>query len=78
MSDIRTLVSILKKSRRLSISLPFLRYEMDLRQIWDSRPVDQRIAKLDQIRADLSAAVDAVTELQQEAQRSKREAERFR
>jgi hypothetical protein len=78
MPDLSTLANTLKKRGKLSLSLPFLRYEMDLRQIWDSRPVDQRIAQLDLIRADLTAAVDAVAELQREAQDNKREAERFR
>jgi hypothetical protein len=78
MADIRQLISILKKSSRLSLSIPFFRYEMDLGQALDPRTVDERIARLDQIRADLGGAIDAVTELQKEAQDNKREASQLR
>jgi len=78
MADIQQLVSILKKSSRLSFSIPFFRYEMDLGQALDPRTVDERIARLDQIRADLSGAIDAVTELQKEAQDNKHEATQLR
>lgn len=78
MADIQQLVNILKKSSRLSFSVPFFRYEMDLGQALDPRTVDERIARLDQIRADLSGAIDAVTELQKEAQDNKKEADRLR
>ena len=51
---------------------------MDLGQALDPRTVDERIARLDQIRADLSGAIDAVTELQREAQDNKKEANQLR
>lgn len=51
---------------------------MDLSQALDARTVDERLARLDQIRTDLGAAVDAVTELQREAQDNKKEAEALR
>jgi predicted phage gp36 major capsid-like protein len=78
MPDIQQLVSILKKSSRLSFSIPFFRYEMDLGQALDPKTVDERIARLDQIRADLIGAIDAVTELQKEAQDNKKEAKQLR
>jgi hypothetical protein len=78
MADIQQLVSILQKSSRLSFSIPFFRYEMDLGQALDPKTVDERIARLDQIRADLGGAIDAVTELQKEAQDNKKEAENLR
>ena len=78
MQDIQRILSVLKKSSRISLSVPFFRYEMDLGQALDPRTVDERIARLDQIRADLSGAIDAVTELQREAQDNKKEAEQMR
>jgi hypothetical protein len=78
MTDIQQLLSILKKSSRLSLSLPFFRYEMDLGQALDPKTVDERIARLDQIRADLGGAIEAVTELQREAQDNKKEAKQLR
>lgn len=78
MANIQQLVNILRKSSRLSFSLPFFRYEMDLGQALDPRTVDERIARLDQIRTDLSGAIDAVTELQREAQDNKKEADHLR
>jgi hypothetical protein len=44
---------------------------MDLGQALDPKTVDERIARLDQIRSDLGAAIDAVSELQREAQQNK-------
>jgi hypothetical protein len=78
MADIQSLVSVLKRSTKLSVSLPFLSYEMDFAQALDPRTVDERIARLDQIRSELSGAIDAVTELQREAQDNKKEAESLR
>lgn len=78
MADIQSIVSVLKRSSKLSVSLPFLRYEMDLAQALDPKTVDERIARLDQIRSDLNGAIDAVTELQREAQDNKKEAESLR
>ena len=51
----------LKTVREPSLSC----YEMDLAQALDPKTVDERIARLDQIRTDLTGAIDAVTELQQ-------------
>lgn len=78
MVDIQSVVSVLKRCSKLSVSLPFLRYEMDLAQALDQKTVDERIARLDQIRSDLNGAIDAVTELQREAQDNKKEAESLR
>lgn len=72
------LINSLKKTSHISVSLPFLRYEIDLGQALDQRTVDERIARLDQIRTDLSGAIDAVTELQREAQDNKKEAQQLR
>lgn len=74
MTDAKKFFDAIKKSSKLSVSLPFLRYEMDLGQALDDQTVDERIARLDQIRTDLGAAVDAVAELQREALDNKREA----
>ena len=78
MADIQSVVSVLKSNSKLSVSLPFLRYEIDLAQALDPKTVDERIARLDQIRNDLNAAVEAVVELQSEAQDNKKEAEELR
>jgi vesicle coat complex subunit len=78
MSKPKKIIDFLKKNSKISLSLPFVRYEMDLSQALDSRTVDERLARLDQIRTDLGAAVDAVTELQREAQDNKKEAEVLR
>lgn len=78
MADVQDLIDALKKSGKLSVSLPFLRYEMDFGQALDPRTVDERIARLAQIHADLHAAAEAVAELQREARDNKREAESLR
>jgi hypothetical protein len=78
MADTKKVIDILRKSSKLSVSLPFLRYEMDLSQALDNRNVDERIARLDQIRTDLGAAVEAGSELQREAQDNKQEAHLLR
>ncbi len=78
MVDAQQIIEVIKKSSKISLSLPFLRYEMDLSQGLDTRTVDERLARLDRIRADLGAAVDAVAELQREAQDNKKEAEVLR
>ncbi len=78
MTDIHSFVSVLKRNTKLSLSLPFLRYEVDLAQALDPKTVDERIARLDQIRNELSGAIDAVTELQREAHDNKKEAESLR
>lgn len=78
MAVIQSFVTAFKKNTKLSVSLPFLRYEIDLAQAIDPTTVDERIARLDQIRNDLNAAVEAVAELQREAQDNKKEAEELR
>ena len=78
MADIQSFISALKRSTKVSVSLPFLRYEIDLAQAIDPKTVDERIARLDQISNDLNAAVEAVAELQREAQNNKKEAEELR
>jgi prefoldin subunit 5 len=78
MADAKTIIEVLKRNSKLSLTVPFLRYEMDLGQALDAKTVDERIARLDQIRTDLGAAIDAVSELQREAQQNKKEAETLR
>lgn len=71
MRDAKTIIEVLKRNSKLSLTIPFIRYEMDLGQALDPKTVDERIARLDQIRSDLGAAIDAVSELQREAQQNK-------
>lgn len=78
MRDIESILSMLKRSSKLSVSLPFLRYEMDLAEALNPKTVDERIARLDQIRNELTGAIEAVAELQREAQQNKEEAESLR
>lgn len=78
MRDAKTIIEVLRRNSKLSVSLPFFRYEMDLGQALGAKSVDERIARLDQIRSDLRAAVDAVAELQREAQQNKKQAEALR
>ena len=78
MAAIQQLIAALAKNSRVSVSLPFLRYELDLNQALDPAQVDERIARLDQIHADLKAAAEAVQELQREARDNRTEAESLR
>lgn len=78
MSPIQNVLSAIKKNSKVSVSLPFLRYELDLTQALDPVTVDERIARLDKIRAELEAAAQAVGELRREAQDNKQEAESLR
>ena len=78
MAEIQQLLSALAKHSRVSVSLPFLRYELDLNQALDPKVVDERIARLDQIHADLHAAAEAVQALQREARDNRTEAESLR
>ncbi len=78
MSQIQSVIDAIKKNSKVSVSLPFLRYELDLTQALDPATVDERIARLDQIKADLTAAAEAVAELQREAQDNKKEAQSLR
>jgi hypothetical protein len=78
MANIQSFASALKKNSKLSLSIPFIRYEIDLAQAIDPKTVDERIARLDQIRSDLNAAVEAVAELQREALDNKKEADVLR
>lgn len=78
MPPVAQVIAALKKNSKVSVSLPFLRYELDLTGALDPAGVDERIARLDQIRADLQAAAEAVTELQKEARDNKLEAESLR
>ena len=78
MTTIQTVISSLKKNSKLSLSLPFFRYELDLTQALDPTSVDERISRLDQIRNDLNGAIEAVIELQAEAQENKKEADNLR
>jgi hypothetical protein len=75
---VQQVIAALRKNSKVSVSLPFLRYELDLTGALDPAVVDERIARLDQIRADLHAAAEAVNELQREARDNKLEAESLR
>ncbi|MBK6659275.1 MAG: hypothetical protein IPG43_14495 [Proteobacteria bacterium] len=78
MSQIQSVIAAIKKNSKVSVSLPFLRYELDLTQALDPATVDERIARLDQIRKELEAAAEAVGELRREAFDNKQEAESLR
>ena len=78
MSQISQVISAIKSNSKVSVSLPFLRYELDLTQALDPVTVDERIARLDKIRDELEAAAVAVGELRREAQDNKKEAESLR
>lgn len=78
MAPVQQVIAALKKNSKVSVSLPFLRYELDLTGALDPAVVDDRIARLDQIRGDLQDAVEAVAELQKEARDNKLEAESLR
>jgi hypothetical protein len=78
MSQLQSVISAITKNSKVSVSLPFLKYELDLTQALDPATVDERIARLDQIRSDLTDAAEAVAELQREARDNKQEAEALR
>jgi tetrahydromethanopterin S-methyltransferase subunit A len=58
---------------RVRISLPFLSYEWQINDVLDSKDVDERIARLGEIKRELEGAIDAVTSLQKEANTRKQE-----
>ena len=66
------------RSVRFRILLPFFSYEVNLNDIVDSATVDERIAKLGEIKRDLEAAIVAVESLQGEAEARKVEADSLR
>lgn len=68
------LLELLKGVSRISFGLPLVGIELDIRQALDPRTIDERLARLDQIKSDLHAAAEAVSELQREAHENKREA----
>lgn len=68
---------LLKHNARFRVSLPFLSYEVNVKDLIDSSNADERIAKLGEIKRDLGAAVIAVESLQTEATTRKTEADRL-
>lgn len=56
---------------RIRINLPFMSYEITPAELLSRRDIDERIAKLEKVRADLLDAVDAVKLLEDEAHTSK-------
>lgn len=72
------ITNALKRGARFRVSLPFISYEMNLNDLVDSSNVDDRIAKLGEIKSDLEAAVLAVDSLKSEAEARKAEANNLR
>ena len=72
-----TLEKILR-STRFSIRGIFPSIEIDFRELVDSKPIDDRIAHLDQIHKDLIAASQAVETLKSEAVTNRDEVENLR
>ena len=67
------LKDLLTKNAKIRISFPFFSYEITPDELLNSKSVDERISKLEKVRADLLDAVNAVESLQEEAQQSKSE-----
>ena len=78
MGKITNAIKAMKQSARFRISLPFFSYEMNLKELVDSTNIDDRIAKLGEIKADLEAAVIAVDSLKSEAEDRKAETNNLR
>lgn len=78
MNKIINALKATKHGARFRISLPFLSYEMNLNDLVDSSNVDERIARLGEIKVDLEAAVIAVDSLKTEAEARKMEANKLR
>ncbi len=72
-----SLAKYLKKAR-LIVSLPFLRYEVTLDDLIDSKDVDERIERISIIKNDLEETIVAVEQLQAEAFKSKNEANKLK
>jgi len=66
------------KKTRIRVSIPFFSYEVVLDDLVDSKDVDSRITRLTQIKTDLEETISAVTQLQNEAFKSKSEADTLR
>lgn len=59
----------------LRFSLPFMTYEVSLDDLLNSKSVDERIARLEEIKGDLHGAIDAVESLRTDAIERKNEVE---
>jgi ABC-type transporter Mla subunit MlaD len=70
---LKKLAELLKKSH-FRISLPGLGFEIPFAELTDTSTVDERVARLDQVKRDLEAAIKAVSSLQAEAADRKAEA----
>jgi len=66
------ILKYLSKSR-LRINLPFISYEVTFDDLVSSKNVDERIARLGEIRQDLQGAIEAVENLEAEALERKSE-----
>ena len=66
------------KKARLKISLPFMSYEVTLDDLMDSKDIDERIKRLSTIKKDLQETIIAVEQLQDEAFKSKNEADKLK
>jgi len=62
-------------SSRLRISIPFLAYEIDVSRLLDTQSIDERLQRLSLVKNDLQVAVQAIRELEKEAEERKEEAE---
>lgn len=67
MSQISQVISAIKNNSKVSVSLPFLRYELDLTQALDPVTVDERIARLDKIRDELEAAAETLLQVPEDS-----------
>ncbi len=72
------LKTALLKQGRLRISIPFLTYEMRIDGLLSEKSVEDRIARLAEIQDELEGAVTAVSDLKDEAIRTKDEANSLR
>ncbi len=63
---------------RISVRLPFISYEINFDDLTNSSTVDERIARLSQVKHDLEAAITAVSTLQAEATDRKDEADQLK
>jgi hypothetical protein len=63
---------------RISVRLHFISYEINFDDLTNSSTVDERIARLSQVKHDLEAAITAVSSLQAEATDRKGEADQLK
>jgi peptidoglycan hydrolase CwlO-like protein len=58
---------------RLRINLPFITYEVTLDDLFSSKNIDERLARLGEVKKDLQGAIEAIDNLQSEALERKSE-----